>query len=55
MVQPLVKGLGLQKMGWGTGGGWGNLALPPHGRHVVLPRENYALLHIKTICNTIVV
>ena len=51
----LVKGLSLQQMGGGADRGFITFDLPPHGFHIVSPGEDYALPHIKTIFNTVVV
>ena len=53
-VKPLVKGLGPQQIGGGTGGGFKTFVLPPHGHHIISPGDNCAFPHIKTIFDTIV-
>ena len=49
----LVKSLGPQEMGRGTGGDCGTFALTPHGRHVVSPGQDSVFPHIKKIARSL--
>ena len=51
----LVKGPSLQQIGWRSGGGYKTFDLPPHSCRIVSPGENYAVSHIKTNFNAVVV